>query len=368
MKIVVTVGTRPEIIRLSCIIKSLNESNLFDLTLVHTGQNYDFELSEIFFHDLGLPYPNYFLEANSQTPVETVGKSLIEIDRVLEEIKPDVYLVLGDTNSCLTSYAAKRRKIPVFHMEAGNRCFDENVPEEINRKIVDSIADINLTYSQEAKDYLIKEGHNPQTCIVVGSPMYEVVNCFKDDLSKNVLLEHGLEVNKYFLLSLHRDENVSDLNSIKNVLLAVTDLMEEYNSKCIFSVHPRTKKQLEKLNTDKKDIIFSKPLGYKDYLSLQLYSKLVLSDSGTINEESDILGFKAINLRNTNERPEASNYCVVPMSGLDKEYIKKTVHYILTRDFQSNLVYAYNRSNVSKVVLSNLISMTQYVNYYKWRK
>ncbi len=369
MKILVTVGTRPEIIRLSSIIKALSDSNIFELILVHTGQNYDYELNEVFFDDLGLGKPNYFLNAVMNTPVETVGKCIIEIDRVLDKEKPDAFLVLGDTNSCLTSYAAKRRKIPVFHMEAGNRCFDENVPEEINRRIVDSIADINLTYSHQAKEYLLREGHCPQTTIVVGSPMFEVVNSVREKLSSRVLVENGLEKGNYMLLSFHRDENVSDKSVLTNVVEAISELCDEFKLKCLFSVHPRTKKQLEKFGISSDKIIFLKPLGYVDYLSLQINSRVVLSDSGTINEESDILGFRAVNLRRTNERPEASDFCVTPMSGTDKEYLKRTIQFVLmNKKFSSRMVECYNRDNVSDVVLGTILSMTQFVNYYKWRK
>jgi UDP-N-acetylglucosamine 2-epimerase (non-hydrolysing) len=369
MKILVTVGTRPEIIRLSSIIKALSDSNIFELILVHTGQNYDYELNEVFFDDLGLGKPNYFLNAVMNTPVETVGKCLIEIDRILDDEKPDVFLVLGDTNSCLTSYAAKRRKIPVFHMEAGNRCFDENVPEEINRKIVDSIADVNLTYSNQAKEYLVNEGHNPQTTFVVGSPMYEVVNSVRQSLNKKVLSNIGLEKDKYVLLSFHRDENVSDESVLTNVVEAISELCDEFDLQCVFSVHPRTRKQLEKFGIVNDKIIFLKPLGYIDYLSLQVNSRVVLSDSGTINEESDILGFKAVNLRRTNERPEAADFCITPMSGTDKEYLKRTIRFVLNnKNSSSGKVECYSRESVSHVVLGTIISMTQFVNHYTWRK
>lgn len=368
MKILVTVGTRPEIIRLSSILKAISDSNIFELILVHTGQNYDYELNQVFFDDLGLSKPNYFLNAVMNTPVETVGKCLIEIDRILDKEKPDVFLVLGDTNSCLTSYAAKRRKIPVFHMEAGNRCFDENVPEEINRRIVDSIADVNLTYSNQAKEYLVNEGHNPQTTLVVGSPMYEVVNSVRQNLNNKVLNKIGLEKDKYMLLSFHRDENVSDKSVLTNVVEAISELTDELAIKCVFSVHPRTRKQLEKFGLVNDKIIYLKPLGYLDYLSLQVNSRVVLSDSGTINEEADILGFKAVNLRRTNERPEASDFSVTPMSGTNKNYLKRTVRFVVNNKSAKGKVECYTRDNVSEVVLGTILSMTQFVNHYKWRK
>lgn len=369
MKLLITVGTRPEIIRLASIIRKALIDPVFDLVIVHTGQNYDYELNEIFFRDLRLPKPDYFLNAVLDNSIQTVGNCIIEIDKVLEIENPDAFLVLGDTNSCITSYAAKRRKIPVFHMEAGNRCFDENVPEEINRKIVDSIADVNLCYSLNSREYLLREGHDPQCTIVTGSPMREVISSELDFLSKDILQKLEIKEKEYLVLSFHRDENVSNLNSLKNVLNAVEEITSKRNIPCVFSVHPRTEKRIRELGLEfSENFIFSKPLGFHDYLALQLNSLLVLSDSGTINEESDILGFRAINLRTTQERPEAMDFGVVPMSGLKFKNIIEQVDFVIENSKHKDQIFHYRILETSHIVLNAILSYTQYINHYKWRK
>jgi UDP-N-acetyl-L-fucosamine synthase len=371
LKVMTVVGTRPEIIRLSAVINKLEESEAIDHILVHTGQNYDYELNEVFFKDFNLKKPDYFLNAATGTAVETVGNILIKIDPIMEEVKPDAVLVLGDTNSCLCAIAAKRRHIPIFHMEAGNRCFDQRVPEETNRKIVDHTADINLTYSDIAREYLLREGLPSDRIIKTGSPMFEVINSRKEDIEKSDVLERlELEEGKYFVVSAHREENINSETNFLDLVDSLNAIAEKYNMPIIVSTHPRTKKMI-----DAKGIVFNplvktmKPLGFNDYVKLQIKAKAVLSDSGTISEESSILGFKALNIRQAHERPEAMEEASVMMVGLKKERILQVLAVLETQENGTlRKVEDYSMPNVSEKVLRIILSYTDYVNRVVWEK
>ena len=365
------VGTRPEIIRLSAVMNRLEESEAVEHIVVHTGQNYDYELNEVFFKDFNLKKPDYFLNAATGTAIETVGNILIKIDPILEEVKPDAFLVLGDTNSCLCAIAAKRRHIPIFHMEAGNRCFDQRVPEETNRKIVDHTADINLTYSDIAREYLLKEGLPADRIIKTGSPMFEVLNSRKDDIEKSDVLERlRLEPHKYFVVSAHREENISSEENFMDLVDTLNTLAEKFQVPIIISTHPRTKNMIEaKGITFNPFIKTMKPLGFNDYNKLQLHAKAVLSDSGTISEESSILGFRALNIRQAHERPEAMEEASVMMVGLKKERILQGLEVLATQKKDTlKLVTDYSMDNVSEKVLRIILSYTDYVNRVVWRK
>jgi len=371
LKVMTVVGTRPEIIRLSAVINKLEKSEAIEHILVHTGQNYDYELNEVFFKDFKLKKPDYFLGAATGNPVETIGHILIKIEPVLEKEKPDAFLVLGDTNSCLCAIAAKRRHIPIFHMEAGNRCFDQRVPEETNRKIVDHIADINLTYSDIAREYLISEGFPADRIIKTGSPMLEVINSrLKDIEESNVLERLNLEAEKYFVVSAHREENINSEINFTDLIDSLNAIAEEYKLPLIVSTHPRT---LKMINTKKVHfnplIRIMKPLGFNDYIKLQINAKAVLSDSGTISEESSILGFKALNIRQAHERPEAMEEASVMMVGLKKERILQGLK-ILETQTKGTLrqVEDYSMPNVSDKVLRIILSYTDYVNRVVWGK
>lgn len=370
IKVMTVVGTRPEIIRLSAVIQKLNDCEIIDHILVHTGQNYDYELNEVFFKDFKLDKPDYMLNAATGTAVETIGNILIKMDSILVEEKPDALLVLGDTNSCLSAIAAKRRHIPVFHMEAGNRCFDERVPEEINRRIVDHISDINLVYSSIAREYLLKEGIPADRIIKTGSPMYEVLANNKDEIEKSdVLNKLGLERGKYFLVSTHREENINSDN-YDDLVDTLNSLADIYRLPIIVSTHPRTRKMIDEKGTKFHPLIKTlKPLGFIDYNKLQIESRAVLSDSGTINEESSILKFKALNIRETHERPEAMEEASVMMVGLKKERVLQGL-LVLDKTDQSLLrnVYDYSMPNVSEKVLRIIISYIDYVNRVVWRR
>jgi len=369
LKVMTIVGTRPEIIRLSATINRLEESEAIEHILVHTGQNYDYELNEVFFEDFNLRKPDYFLNAANGTATETIGHILIAIDPILEKEQPEAVLILGDTNSCLCAIAAKKRKIPIFHMEAGNRCFDQRVPEETNRKIVDHIADINLTYSSIAREYLLKEGLPADRIIKTGSPMYEVINSKRAEIdNSNVLQRLGLVKDKYFLVSAHREENISNEFNFMKLMDSLNTIAEEYDYPVILSTHPRTRKMInEKEIKFHKNITLLKPLGFIDYNNLQINSKAVLSDSGTISEEASILGLKALNIREAHERPEAMEEAVVPMVGTERETILQGLR-ILELDVEQNLVKDYDVKNVSSKVLNIIVSYTKYVNRNVWKK
>jgi UDP-N-acetylglucosamine 2-epimerase (non-hydrolysing) len=371
LKVLTVVGTRPEIIRLSQVIKKLEESEAIDHYLVHTGQNYDYELNEVFFEDLELKKPDYFLNAATENAVETIGNILMKIDPVLEEVKPDAFLVLGDTNSCLSAYAAKRRHIPVFHMEAGNRCFDQRVPEELNRRIVDQIADINLVYSDLAREHLIREGFPSDRVIKTGSPMYEVLQSKTKEIEKSQILSKlDLKENQYFVISAHREENINSEKNFKGLVESINAIAEKYQLPIIFSTHPRTRKKIESKGIKLHPLIRTeKPFGFIDYIKLQLNAKAVLSDSGTISEETSILKLRALNIREAHERPEAMEEATVMMVGLNKERIFQGLE-ILEKQNKETIrpVSDYLVPNVSEKVLRVIISYTDYVNRVIWGK
>lgn len=371
LRVMTVVGTRPEIIRLSAVINELDQSAAIEHVLVHTGQNYDYELNEVFFKDFNLKKPDYFLNAAVGTAVETIGNIFVKIDPILEEVKPDAFLVLGDTNSCLCAIAAKRRHIPIFHMEAGNRCFDQRVPEETNRKIVDHISDINLTYSSIARGYLLREGLPADRIIKTGSPMFEVLESRKDDIEKSdVLARLGLEEGKYFVVSAHREENVSSEENFTDMVNSLNAVAEGYRLPLIVSTHPRTRKMIEAKGVEFNPLIKTmKPLGFNDYIKLQKNAKAVLSDSGTISEESSILGFRALNIRQAHERPEAMEEAAVMMVGLKKERILQGLEILETQGKETlRPVADYNMPNVSDKVLRIILSYTDYVNRAVWGK
>ena len=368
------VGTRPEIIRLSSIINRLNKSKSIKHTLVHTGQNYDFNLNEVFFNDLNISKPDVFLGAASESPSKTIGNILIKIDSVLDDLKPDAILILGDTNSCLSSIAAKKKKIPIFHYEAGNRCFDQRVPEETNRKIVDHISDINLTYSSIARDYLINEGLNPDRTIKVGSPMFEVLTSHKNKIdSSKILSSLNLETGKYFLISCHREENVDNQKNFNLLVNSLNSLAEKFKYPIIFPIHPRTKKIYEKSKINVHKLVkFIDPLGFIDYNKLQIESYVVLSDSGTIFEESSILNFRALNLRESHERPEATEEASVVITGLKIERILQGIKILENQTTGKkrniSLVSDYNTPNVSLKIERIILSHIDFINRVVWQK
>jgi UDP-N-acetyl-L-fucosamine synthase len=369
LKVMTVVGTRPEIIRLSAVINKLEESEAIEHILVHTGQNYDYELNEVFFEDFNLKKPDYFLNAATGTAIETVGNILIKIDPILEEVKPEAFLVLGDTNSCLCAIAAKRRQIPIFHMEAGNRCFDQRVPEETNRKIVDHTADINLTYSDIAREYLLREGLPADRIIKTGSPMFEVLNSRKEDIEESDILERlELEEGKYFVVSAHRDENINSEVNFLNLVESINAIAEKYQIPVIISTHPRTRNMIEEKGINFNSLIRTmKPLGFNDYVKLQLKAKAVLSDSGTISEESSILGFRALNIRQAHERPEAMEETSVMMVGLKEERVLQGLEILETQGKETlRLVEDYSMPNVSEKILRIILSYTDYVNRVVW--
>ena len=374
LKVLTVVGTRPEIIRLSRVISKLDSTEAFVHVLVHTGQNYDYELNEIFFKDLELRKPDYFLNAAGITANETIGKIIISIDPVLEKEMPDAFLVLGDTNSCLCAIPAKKRKIPIFHMEAGNRCFDQRVPEETNRKIVDHISDINLTYSDIARDYLLREGIPADRVIKTGSPMAEVLNHFLPKINESeILAELGLERENYFVVSAHREENINSEENFRELIKTINSLAENYQVPVIVSAHPRTRKQIEQMGTQfHKSVVLGKPFGFLDYIFLQKNASVVLSDSGTISEESSILNFPALNIREAHERPEAMEEASVMMVGLKFERISQALSILKTQlrneERSLRLVNDYSMPNVSEKVVRIIISYIDYVNRVVWEK
>jgi UDP-N-acetylglucosamine 2-epimerase (non-hydrolysing) len=372
IKVMTVVGTRPEIIRLSRVIAKLDRYT--NHVLVHTGQNYDYELNQIFFDDLELRKPDYYLEAAGKTAAETVGLVIARSDAVMEKERPEALLVLGDTNSCLAAYSAKRRKIPVFHMEAGNRCFDQRVPEEINRKIVDHIADINLPYSQISREYLILEGFPPDRIIKTGSPMYEVIHYYLPKInSSNILEKLRIKEYEYFLVSCHREENVDDPEQFKKFINMLNGLAKEYKKKIIVSTHPRTRKRLESEGIQLNPLLeLMKPFSFSDYVRLELGAIAVLSDSGTITEESSILNFPALNIREAHERPEGMEEAAVMMVGLEVGLVLNAI--ALLKDQQRDkerkfrIVKDYDVPNVSEKVIRIIMSYKDYINRFVWKK
>lgn len=371
LKVMTILGTRPEIIRLSRIIPKFDE--YFDHFLVHTGQNYDYELNQIFFEDLNIRNPDFYLNSSGDNACQTMGNILIATDKLLSDIKPDAVLVLGDTNSCISILAAKKRKISTFHYEAGNRCFDFRVPEEINRRIVDNIADVNLTYSSIARDYLIKEGLREDLIIKIGSPMLEVINFYKDKiLSSDILIKIGLKYNKYFLASIHREENL-ELNTFERIIKILNFIASKYKLPIILSTHPRTKKRIiESKIIINENIKMIKPLSFSDYNCLQINSKAVISDSGTINEESSILNFPALNFRENHERPEAMEETSVIMTGFNQERVIQSLELLFNQKRAQqrilNIVDDYSYENVSEKLVRIILSYTDYVQRTIWKK
>lgn len=372
LKVMTVVGTRPEIIRLSRVLAALDASEAVEHIIVHTGQNYDYELNQIFFEDLGLRKPDFFLEAAGKTATETVGNILIKIDPLLEDINPDAFLVLGDTNSCLCAIPAKKRHIPIFHMEAGNRCFDQRVPEESNRKIVDHISDINLTYSDIAREYLLREGLSADRIIKTGSPMYEVLNHYLPQIEASTVLEKlNLQEGKFFVVSSHREENINSEKNFRGLIDSLNAIADKYKMPIIVSTHPRTRNMIEKMKLEvKKEVQFLKPLGFHDYNALQMRSFAVLSDSGTISEESSILNFRALNIRQAHERPEAMEEASVMMVGLSPERIMQGLIQVQNQKIGSERnfrkVSDYSMPNVSDKMVRIIISYTDYINRVVW--
>ncbi len=372
LKLMTVVGTRPEIIRLSRVMAACDQ--YFDHILVHTGQNYDYELNEIFFTDLGIRKPDHFLNAAGGTGAETIGNVIITVDKILDEVQPEALLVLGDTNSCMAVLPAKRRKIPTFHMEAGNRCFDMRVPEEINRRIVDHTADINLTYSTIARDYLLAEGLPADLVIKTGSPMFEVLNHYKAKIEASDVLERlSLKEQQYFIVSAHREENINSDQNFLDLVEMLNAVAEKYQFPVIVSTHPRTRKRIEQLNIEFHPLVqLLKPLGFSDYNKLQLSAKAALSDSGTINEESSILNFPALNLRQAHERPEGMEEAAVMMVGLKDERILQGLEILESQargdERLLRLVADYSMPNVSDKVVRIIMSYTDYVNRVVWKK
>ena len=372
IKVITVVGTRPEVIKLSQVIKELDINA--DHTIVHTGQNYDYELNELFFEQLGIRKPDIFLDAMKGSPSETIGDIIAKSDRVYQEIKPDAVLIYGDTNSCLTVIAAKKRKIPIFHMEAGNRCFDLRVPEETNRKIVDHLSDINLPLSEHARNYLLAEGIKPETVIKIGSPMMEVLNANMEKIkSSNIIDTEGLKAKEYILISIHREENVDSEKNFSDFLDSIDEISKVYNLPIIISTHPRTRKKLEEIGYEKNNklIRFSKPYGFHEYNKLQMNAFCVISDSGTITEESSILNLPAITIRQAHERPEGMDEGTLIMSGLNKERIIESIEVVTSQhreDKVAKIVSDYDVDNVSMKVLRIILSYVDYINTTVWRK
>jgi len=372
LKVMSVVGTRPEIIRLSRVLAKLDEH--CEHILVHTGQNYDFELNEVFFNDLGVRKPDYFLNAAGKNAAETIGQVIIKVDQVLEDVNPEAMLVLGDTNSCISAIPAKRRKVPIFHMEAGNRCFDQRVPEETNRKIVDHTADINLTYSTIARDYLLAEGIPADRIIKTGSPMFEVLTHYMPQIdSSNVLEELELQKGQFFVVSAHREENVDSPKQLINLANTLNTVAEHYDMPVIISTHPRTRNRIEAQGIEfHKNIRLLKPLGFHDYNNLQKNAKAVLSDSGTINEESSIMNFPALNLREAHERPEGMEEGSVMMVGLGVERVMQGLQVLESQPAGEQRllrqVYDYSMPNVADKVVRIIHSYTDYVNRVVWKK
>ncbi len=370
-KVMTIVGTRPEIIKLSRVIAELEKYT--EHILVHSGQNYDYELNEVFFKEMGIKKPDYFLDAAADNAAETIANVISKSDKLLEEVQPDAVLLYGDTNSCLSVISAKRRKIPIFHMEAGNRCFDQRVPEEINRKIVDQLSDINMTLTEHARRYLIDEGIRPETIIKTGSSMLEVLEFYKKDIdSSKVLKNLNLKEKEFFIVSAHREENVDSKQNFSDLLESLNIIAKTYKKRVIVSTHPRTRKKLESL--DKKEfnslIEFMKPLGFFDYIALQINSFCAISDSGTITEESSLLGFPAITIRQAHERPEGMDEGTLIMSGLTSDNILNSIEIVTNQNSEESMkiVKDYDTNNVSKKVVRIIVSYIDYINRTVWKK
>jgi len=373
MKVMTIVGTRPEIIKLSRVISELDLST--DHVIVHTGQNFDYELNEIFFNQLGIRKPDYFLNAARDSAAETIAAVIAESDKIFSEVNPDALLVLGDTNSCLSVISAKRKKIPIFHMEAGNRCFDQRVPEEVNRKIVDHISDVNMPYTEHARRYLLREGLPPELTIKTGSPMKEVIDHHRKGIEASTILDElKLKPRNYFIVSMHREENVDRDDHLTSLLTTFKAIADEYKWPVIISTHPRTRKRLEKksYDTGQNDIRFLKPLGFYDYIMLQTKSACAISDSGTISEESSILNFPAVTIRQAHERPEGMDEGTVIMTGLDPIHILESIRLVISHAPNGQqpfrMVRDYAIGNVSKKVVRTIFSYTDYVNRRVWFK
>lgn len=368
MKVMTIVGTRPEIIKLACVIKELDKYT--DHILVHTGQNYDYELNEVFFRDLGLREPDVYMNAAGENATETIANVIQKSDVLFKEYKPDAVLLYGDTNSCLAVISAKRNKIPVFHMEAGNRCFDERVPEEINRKIVDHLSDINMTLTEHARRYLISEGIRPETVIKTGSSMKEVFAMTQNQIDKSDVLERlDVEKGKYFVLSTHREENVDNPKNFSSLLEAINKVAETYQMPIIFSAHPRTRKKIESMGFEFNALVkYMKPLGFIDYNKLQQNAFCVISDSGTITEESSLMGFPAITVRQAHERPEGMDEGTLIMSGVDEKDILDSIKIVTEQKEKMRVVQDYDVDYISYKVVRIIMSYTEYINRTVWRK
>lgn len=368
MKVMTIVGTRPEIIKLASTIKELDKYT--EHILVHTGQNYDYELNEVFFKDLGLRSPDIYMNAAGENAAETIGNVISKSDVIFKEHKPDAVLLYGDTNSCLAVISAKRNKIPVFHMEAGNRCFDERVPEELNRKVLDHLSDINLTLTEHARRYLIAEGIRPETVIKVGSSMKEVLRENEEAIENSDILEKlNLEKNNYFVLSLHREENVDNPKNFHSLMESINAIAEKYQKPIIFSAHPRTRKKIEQENIEFNDYVkYMKPLGFNDYNKLQKNAFCVVSDSGTITEESSLMGFPAITIRQAHERPEGMDEGTLIMSGVEKEDIIDAINVVTTQVAKPHVVNDYDVDYVGSKMVKIIMSYTGYINRTVWRK
>lgn len=373
LKVMTIVGTRPEIIKLSRVMAELDKYT--EHIIVHTGQNYDYELNGIFFQELGIRKPNYFLDAAGKNAAETIANVIRKSDELMEEVKPDAVLLYGDTNSCISVISAKRKKIPIFHMEAGNRCFDQRVPEEINRKIVDHLSDINMPLSEHARKYLLAEGLRPETVIKTGSPMTEVLLYYRDEIERNTVLEkEALTKGEYFIVSTHREENIDSEDNFSNLLISLNAIVEKYHKKVIVSTHPRTRKKLESIGFINSNpmIEFMKPFGFMEYIKLQQNAFCVISDSGTITEESSILHFPAITIRQTHERPEGMDEGVLIMSGLRSDRILDSIDVVTSQYAENvNAIHSlpdYEANNVSKKVVRIILSYTDYVNRTVWHK
>ncbi|MAT79491.1 MAG: UDP-N-acetylglucosamine 2-epimerase (non-hydrolyzing) [Flavobacteriales bacterium] len=370
MKIMTIVGTRPELIKLSLVIKELDKHT--DHTLVHTGQNYDYELNNIFFDEMGIREPNFYLDISTTNTAKAIGDIIFKSDEIMNKVNPDAVLIYGDTNSALSVISAKRRKIPVFHMEAGNRCFDERVPEELNRKIVDTISDINLTLTEHARRYLLNEGKRPETVIKVGSSMKEVLNFYQKSINKSTILKkHKLKNNNYFLVSIHREENLDNEINFNDLLSSLNDIASIFKKEILISTHPRTQKKINSLKNISFDplIHFIKPLGFFDYINLQKNSLCTISDSGTITEESSILGFKAITIRQAHERPEGMDEGTLIMTGLKSKNIINALNILIEQKNEKiKIVEDYDVDNVSVKVLRIILSYTEYINNTVWKK